>query len=87
EIKAFTALLEKTRREFTKQLENADKDKNGMLTREEAKALPALSAHFDEIDSNHDGQLVIKEIADYLRAKSRANAATAAASAPAAAAQ
>lgn len=70
EIRAFTAALEKKRREFSQNLQKADKDKNGMLTREEAKALPGLSAHFDEVDSNRDGQLVIKEIADFLRAGS-----------------
>jgi len=67
EIRAFTAMLEKNRREFSQRLEKADKDSNGMLSREEAKALPKLSENFDEIDSNHDDQLVIKEIADYLR--------------------
>ncbi len=77
EIKAFTAVLEQKRREFSRHLEQADKDKNGMLSKEEARALPNLSAHFDEIDSNHDGQLVIKEIADYLRAKAAAATATA----------
>jgi len=75
EIKSFTAALDKKRREFSKQLENADKDKNGMLSREEAKALPKLSDNFDEIDSNLDGQLVIKEIADYLRTLSNAKSA------------
>lgn len=77
EIRTFTAALEKKRREFSQHLEDADKDKNGMLSREEAKALPNLSAHFDEIDSNHDGQLVIKEIADYVRARTNASSAAA----------
>jgi Ca2+-binding EF-hand superfamily protein len=83
EIKAFTASIEKKRFEFAKQLETADKDKSGKLSREEAKSLPGLAAHFDEIDSNHDGQLVIKEIADYVRSRAPA-ASTSAASAPAA---
>jgi Ca2+-binding EF-hand superfamily protein len=68
EIKAFTSTLEKKRREFQQRLEKADKDKNGTLSREEASALPNLSAHFEEIDVNLDGQLSIKEISDYLRA-------------------
>jgi len=80
EIKAFTAALDKKRREFSQQLENADKDKNGMLSREEAYAMPKLSEHFDEIDSNIDGQLVIKEIADYLRNNSNTAPAQASAS-------
>lgn len=67
EIKTFTADLEKKRREFNEKLQKADKDKNGTLSREEADALPNLSAHFEEIDANMDGQLNIKEISDYLR--------------------
>jgi hypothetical protein len=74
EIKAFTTSIEKKRFEFAKQLETADKDKNGKLSREEAKTLPSLASHFDEIDSNHDDQLVIKEIADYIRNRAPANA-------------
>ena len=67
EIKDAFAAAEKRRREFGQNLEAADKDKNGKLSRDEAKALPNISANFDAIDSNHDGQLVIKEIADYVR--------------------
>jgi len=69
EFKAFWAVADKKRREFNQRLQQADMDKNGMLSKEEANALPNLSAHFDEIDNNHDGQLVIKEISDYLRAQ------------------
>ncbi len=72
EIRAFTAALEEKRRAFSHKLEKADKDKNGVLTRDEAKVLPGLSTHFDEVDSNHDGQLIIKEIADFLRGGSNA---------------
>lgn len=69
EFKSFWAAAEKKRREFSQRLEQADLDKNGMLSKEESGALPNLNARFDEIDSNHDGQLVIKEISDYLRAQ------------------
>ena len=68
EIKNAFAAAAKRQREFSENLAKADKDNNGKLSREEAKALPNISAHFDEIDSNHDGELVIKEIADYVRA-------------------
>ncbi len=68
EIKKAFAAAAKRQREFSQNLAKADKDKNGKLSREEAKALPNISAHFDEIDSNHDGELVMKEIADYVRA-------------------
>ena len=71
EIKKANATADKKRREFSQNLEKADTDKNGKLSRDEAKTLPNLSANFDAIDSNHDDQLVIKEIADYVRANAR----------------
>lgn len=77
ELKDFAARGGKARREYFKKLENADKDNNGMLSREEAKAVPNLSEHFDEIDSNHDDQLVINEISGFLRSRSNAGAAPA----------
>lgn len=72
EIRDAATAAEKRRIEFAQNLEAADKDKNGKLSREEAAALPNISANFDAIDSNHDGQLVIKEIADYVRAMANA---------------
>ncbi|NCN22957.1 MAG: hypothetical protein GW921_02030 [Gallionella sp.] len=81
ELKDAFALAEKRRSDFNRHLSSADKDKNGKLSREEAQTLPNLSANFDAIDSNHDGQLVIKEIADFIRAKG--NAEPASSSAPA----
>lgn len=75
----------KRQREFMDNLARADKDKNGMLSREETKVLPNLSARFDEIDANHDGQLTLKEISDYIRAhanKSAAKQSSSAAPAP-----
>lgn len=69
EIKAFTAAMLKDREEFVRRLEAADKDKNGKLSREESKTIPKLHNNFDAIDTNHDGQLVIKEISDFLRAQ------------------
>lgn len=77
EFKAFWAVAEKKRREFAQRLEQADSDKNGMLSKEEAKILPNLSSRFDEIDGNHDGQLVIKEISDYLRTQTNVSNASA----------
>lgn len=68
EIRDAAALAEKRRHEFMHNLEMADKDKNGKISREEAVVLPNISANFDAIDNNHDGELVIKEIADYVRA-------------------
>ena len=75
EIKKALAAAEKRQLQFVKNLEKADTDKNGKLSREEAKALPNMSANFDEIDSNQDGELVMQEITNFLRAKA-ASAAT-----------
>jgi Ca2+-binding EF-hand superfamily protein len=68
EIRGAIAIAEKRRQAFMSNLDAADKDKNGKLSRDEARALPNMSANFDAIDSNHDGELVMKEIADFVRA-------------------
>lgn len=67
--------VKQANKNFSLRLAQADKDKNGKLSKEEAKALPPISQHFDEIDSNHDGQLVMKEIVDFLQANSANRAA------------
>ena len=43
-------------------LKQADTNGDGMLNRDEAKALPMISKHFDEIDANHDGQITMEEL-------------------------
>ena len=43
-------------------LKQADTDGNGMISREEAKALPMIAKHFDEIDTNKDNQLSPDEL-------------------------
>ncbi len=43
-------------------LKQADTDGNGLISRDEAKALPRLAKHFDEVDANHDGQLSSDEL-------------------------
>lgn len=52
-------------------LKAADTNGDGMISREEAAALPALAKHFDEIDANGDGQITSKELRAY-RQKARA---------------
>jgi Ca2+-binding EF-hand superfamily protein len=42
---------------MAERLKQADADGNGLISRDEAKALPRLARHFDEIDANRDGQL------------------------------
>ncbi len=40
----------------------ADKDNDGTLTREEAKAMPRVSRNFDAIDTNKDGTVSLEEV-------------------------
>ncbi len=40
----------------------ADKDNDGTLTREEAKAMPRVSKNFDAIDTDKDGTVSLDEI-------------------------
>lgn len=77
EIKIFTAAMLKSREEFMHRLDVADKNKNGKLSKEESKVIPKLYDNFDVIDSDHDGNLVFKEISDYLRAQLEAQRAAA----------
>ena len=43
-------------------LKKADANGDGMISREEAKANPRLAKHFDDIDTNRDGQLSADEM-------------------------
>ena len=43
-------------------LKKADTNGDGMISREEAKALPRINEHFDEIDTNKDGQVTMDEL-------------------------
>lgn len=72
EIKTFTAAMLKSSAEFNRRLHAADTDKNDKLSKQESKAIPILHDHFDAIDTNHDGQLTGKEIAEFLRAQLKA---------------
>ncbi|HEX7560452.1 MAG TPA: EF-hand domain-containing protein [Usitatibacter sp.] len=47
---------------MAERLKQADTNGDGMISREEAKALPRIAAHFDEIDANHDGQVTADEL-------------------------
>ncbi len=46
----------------------ADKDNDGSLTREEAKAMPRVAQNFDAIDADKSGTVTEKEIHDYMKA-------------------
>jgi len=43
-------------------LKAADTNGDGMISRDEAKALPKLAEHFDAIDTNQDGQITREEL-------------------------
>ncbi len=47
---------------ITKKMQEADKNKDGLISREEAKSMPRLEKNFDAIDTNKDGQLSKEEL-------------------------
>jgi Ca2+-binding EF-hand superfamily protein len=53
------------------QFQSADTDKDGMLTREEAKAgnLKRILDHFDRFDANKDGKVTREEIRALIRSR------------------
>ena len=72
EIKTFIGVLLKKRAEFNRRLKAADQNKDDKLSRQESTAIPLLHDNFDSIDTDHDGQLTGKEIAEFLRAQLKA---------------
>ncbi len=44
-----------------------DKDRSGAVSREEARAVPAVLELFSRVDANQDGQLSIVEYADAIK--------------------
>lgn len=50
------------RGQILERIKAADTDGNGMLSRQEAAALPMIAKHFDEIDANGDGQVTMEEL-------------------------
>jgi len=50
-------------------LKQADTNGDGMISREEAKALPRLLKDFDAIDANHDGQISADELRAFHQAR------------------
>ncbi|HZP85682.1 MAG TPA: hypothetical protein VFB54_02610 [Burkholderiales bacterium] len=43
----------------------ADRDHDGTLDRDEAKAMPDVARNFDAIDKDHDGTVSQSELQDY----------------------
>lgn len=57
------------RGQMHERIKQADANGDGMLSKEEAKALPRISAHFDEIDTNRDGQITMEELRAFHKAQ------------------
>ena len=52
----------KSGKSFEQAFKAADKDSDGTLDREEAKALPRVAKRFDEIDADKDGTVSLEEV-------------------------
>ena len=50
----------------------ADKDNDGTLDREEAKAMPQVAKNFDAIDTDKDGTVSLEEIHTFMKAQHHA---------------
>ncbi len=60
---------------FSRILAKADKNNDGKLSKEETQTTPELAKlakYFDQIDSNHDNVLVMKEIISFMQARVQA---------------
>ena len=53
----------------SKNFDIADKNHDGLLTKEEAEKgpVPFIRAHFDAIDKNHRGAISKQDVADYIK--------------------
>ena len=60
---------ERHRGAFMERLKAADTNGDGMLSKDEAKALPHIAKNFDAIDANHDGQVTGDELHAFMQAK------------------
>jgi Ca2+-binding EF-hand superfamily protein len=49
------------------QFKKADKDNDGTLTKDEAKAMPHVAKHFKEIDTDKDGTVSMDEIRAFMK--------------------
>jgi Ca2+-binding EF-hand superfamily protein len=48
-----------------KKMQESDKNKDGLISREEAKNMPRLEKNFDAMDTNKDNQLSKEELAAF----------------------
>jgi hypothetical protein len=54
--------------QMQERLKAADTNNDGLISREEAKALPRIAEHFDAIDANRDGFVTMDELRAYHQA-------------------
>jgi Ca2+-binding EF-hand superfamily protein len=59
------SVTQKAKDLFKSKFRKADKDNDGTVDREEAKALPEVAAHFDAIDTDKDGTVSRGEIKNF----------------------
>lgn len=64
-----------------KNFDIADKNKDGLLTKEEAEKgpVPFIRAHFDAIDKEHRGVVSKQDVADYIKSMQQGHRAPASA--------
>lgn len=60
-----------TAQNLMKNFDIADKNHDGLLTKEEAEKVPFIKAHFDEIDKTHRGAVSKQEVRDYISSLQR----------------
>lgn len=65
----FSAQAEEKGARLEAAFKKADKDNDGTLTRDEAKAMPRVAKNFDAIDTDKDGTVSEKEIHDFMKAR------------------
>ncbi|MFA6015555.1 MAG: EF-hand domain-containing protein [Gallionellaceae bacterium] len=66
EAHAFPAMPARGDKLIKRRFDAADIDHDGALNRDEAKAMPMLSNHFDDIDADKDGKVTDGEISDMM---------------------
>lgn len=59
----------KPHRDAKQHFQRLDKDGNGSISREEAKAHPRMEKDFDAMDTNKDGQVTEAEYRDYAKTR------------------
>ena len=69
EIRASIKKAKEKHDQAVERFKSADKDNDGTLTKDEAKAMPRVAKNFDAIDKDRDGTVSEREIHDYMKAQ------------------